>query len=76
MDEEHKITITFNADGSLFYTMDVLGKVYAEQFGMLSWAFKYLATRMKEDTRIEQLVAQEERQQRNKIIPAGGVLKP
>lgn len=76
MDEEHKIVITFNADGSALYTMEVFGNVYAQQFLMLSQEFEYQGKRMKEDARIAYLIAEQERQQRDSIQVAGGVLKP
>ena len=75
MDEniEHKIVITFVDDGSVFYTMDVTGRIYAEQFLMLAHSFEYQGKRMKEDTRIAQLVAAEERRERAKKIVVPGV---
>lgn len=76
MDEEHKITITFNADGSALYTMEVSGNIYSQQFLMLAQEFEYQGKRMKEDARMAYLIAEQERQQRNSIIPAGGILKP
>ena len=76
MEEEHKITITFNAEGSILYTLDVSGRVYPDQFGMLAEAFRYQAVRMKEDARAMHLMAEQERQQRNSIAVPGGVLKP
>ena len=68
---EHKIVITFKDEGSVLFSMDVFGAVYAEQFGMLSNKFNYLANRMREDTRMELMLAEQKRQERNSIAIPG-----
>ena len=72
--DEHKIIITFKDDGSIFHTMDITGHIYAEHFLMLAHVFEYQGKRMKEDARIAQMLAEQERENRSKlIIPKTGL---
>ena len=69
MDEvEHKIVITFKDEGSVFFSMEVSGNVYPDQFGMLSQRFSYQANRMREDARAAYMLAEQERENRNRIM--------
>ena len=72
---EHKIVIVFKDDGSALFDMDVVGNIYANQFLMLANFFEYQGKQMLNDQRISQMMAEQERQDRNKlIIPKSGML--
>jgi len=64
---EHKIVITFKDEGSVICNIEIFGTVYSDQFGMLSNRFNYLANRMREDSRMAQILEEEKLENRNKI---------
>lgn len=65
---EHKIVITFKNDGSALYDIEIFGNIYAEQCSILAADFRYQSARMKEDLRMAQMMAEQNRKERDQIL--------
>jgi len=68
---EHKLIFTFKDDGSALFSMEAEGTIYANQFLLLGNFCEFQGKQMINDQRMAQLMAEQERDNRNKIVIPG-----
>ena len=66
--DEHKIIFTFKNDGSSLFNMSTEGVIYANQFLLLGNFCEFQGKQMINDQRMAQMLAEQERENRNKLI--------